>query len=85
MPDAELVSPVAERIRFRGRDENGVLPAAASAVLDGIEYHTRVRNGSTAALFHRARPAAEARDEAQLIRVRDIRIVPLAATPSLRS
>lgn len=67
--DVQLVSPLTEQFRFRGRDEVHGLLAAAFTAIEGIKFHTRVGDGAERALFYRARVGAQQLEEAQLVRL----------------
>jgi hypothetical protein len=68
-PDVVLVSPLTEQFRFTGRDQVTEVLSAAFAVLDGIRFHTEVRDGGTVALFARAWIGRQDLEEAQLLRL----------------
>src|SRR6185295_11325732 len=67
--DVEVISPLTERFRFRGRDQVAEMLAAAFQVITGIRFHTGVGTGDTRALFFHARAGREAIEEAQLLRL----------------
>ena len=82
--DVQLVSPLTEQFRFRGRDEVHGLLAAAFTAIEGIKFHTRVGDGADRALFYRARVGAQQLEEAQLVRLDEagqIRELTLFARP----
>ncbi|GAB7191875.1 hypothetical protein NUM3379_25830 [Kineococcus sp. NUM-3379] len=96
-PDVEFVSPLTARLRFTGRGEVRDLLAAAFGALEGLRFHTRLDgsspDGSTHALFARARVGGQDLEEAQLLRldgaglVREITVFgrPLPALTALMS
>lgn len=43
----ELVSPLTEQFRFRGRQQVHDLLTAAFTAMDGIQFHTRLRDRAT--------------------------------------
>jgi len=67
--DVELVSPLTEQFRFRGRAEVGPLLEVAFSVIADIEVHTHVDGGDTHAMFYRARIGDQPLEEAQLLRL----------------
>lgn len=67
--DVQLVSPLTEQFRFCGRDQVHVLLTAAFAAIEGIQFHTRVGDGATQALFYRATVGRQHLEEAQLLRL----------------
>lgn len=67
--DVTLISPLTDQFRFQGQEQvRGLLQAAFTAV-SGIHFHTEVRQGSTVALFYRARVGDQEMEEAQLLRL----------------
>jgi len=68
-PEIELVSPLTEQFRFRGRDRVGELLVAAFEVFKELRFHTAVGDGDVRALFYRARVGREEFEEAQLLRL----------------
>jgi hypothetical protein len=67
--DVEVISPLTERFRFRGRDQVTEMLAAAFEVISDIRFHTAVGEGPTWALFYHARVGRQAVEEAQLLRL----------------
>lgn len=68
-PDVELISPLTEQFRFVGREQVGALLAEAFTTISDIRFHTRVGEGTTHALFYRARMGEQPLEEAQLLRL----------------
>lgn len=66
--EAELISPLTARFRFRGRDQIHEMLIAAFEVISDIRYHTVVGEGATRAVFFTGRCGAEEFEEAQLLR-----------------
>ncbi len=69
--DVELISPLTEAFRFHGPRQVGRVCRAAVEIIEGIRFHTHVGDGSTHALFYRARCAGQFVEEAQLLRLDD--------------
>lgn len=69
--DVELISPLTERFRFRGRDQVRGLLSAAFTAIEEIRFHTQVGDGDTYALFYRGRIGTQNLEEAQLLRLDD--------------
>ena len=67
--EVQLASPLTEQLRFHGRDQVRDLLTAAFTVVEDIQFHTRVGDGPTHALFYRARVGREHLEEAQLLRL----------------
>jgi SnoaL-like domain len=67
--DVEVISPLTEQFRFRGRDQVTEMLTAAFEVISDIRFHTEVGDGATRALFYRARVGRQPVEEAQLLRL----------------
>jgi hypothetical protein len=68
-PGVELISPLTEQFRFVGLEQVRELLHAAFAVIDDIQFHTRVGIGETQAVFYRAHLGQQVLEEAQLLRL----------------
>ncbi len=68
-PDADLISPLTDRLRFHGRDEMETVLEAAFAVISDLRFHTELGDGDSWALFYFARVADREFEEAQLLRL----------------
>jgi hypothetical protein len=73
--DVELISPLTDRFRFRGRDQVHDLLTAAFSAIDDIRFHTVVGQGNSRALFYRARLGTRVLEEAQLLRLVDTGLI----------
>ena len=67
--DAVLISPLTDRFRFVGRDQVTDVLTAAFSVMQGIRFHTEVRDDHLVALFARAHIGRQDVEEAQLLRL----------------
>jgi hypothetical protein len=64
----QLISPLTEQFRFRGREQVRDVLAAAFMVVDVISFHTQVGEEDTRALFYYGRIRGQDFEEAQLLR-----------------
>jgi hypothetical protein len=71
----ELVSPLTEQFLFRGRQQVHDLLTVAFTAIDDIQFHTRLRDRATRALFYRARIGSQILEEAQLLRLDDAGLI----------
>ncbi|HEY0814395.1 MAG TPA: nuclear transport factor 2 family protein [Pseudonocardia sp.] len=69
--DVQLVSPLTEQFRFRGRAQVGAVLAAGLGAISDIAYHTELHDPAkrTCALFYRARIGSTMLEESQLLRL----------------
>lgn len=68
-PDVQLVSPLTDQFRFHGPEQIRMLLESVFAVVDGLQFHTRLDGEDASALFYRGRIGTQPLDEAQLLRL----------------